>query len=394
MSQIAEVRTFIDERVIPVERDLQPPNSDPSRPFKDGPLMAELRAAARADGLWALMYSDADPSKPLKYADFAPVAMETGRSRLAPVIMNSTGPDSGNIDLLCEYGTPGQRERWLGPLLDGSMRSCFAMTEPGVASSDARNIETRIRVDGETLRLSGHKWWITQAAHNDCALALVIGRLEGDGFSNPNGGHAIVLVPMSTPGLRVVRRLSVYGYLDDHAELELDDVVVPRSNLLGRPGAGLMMAQQRLVGARLHHCMRMVGVAERSLEIAVERSRRRVAFGKRLDEHELVRDAVAESRVDIETCRALVLRAAALVDTEGLLAATRYVSMVKVAVPRATVGVIDRAVQICGGAGVSGDLPLAELYAHARTLRIADGPDDVHKMVIARQEYSTEKTRV
>jgi acyl-CoA dehydrogenase len=394
MTSIAErIRTFVDERVIPHESDLVRPCADPTEPYREAPLFDELREQARVDGLWILQHEDGGSGAARSHADFFPLAVETGRSRLVPLMMNSTGPDSGNMDLLRHHGTRAQQGEWLRPLVSGDIRSCFAMTEPAVASSDARNVNARIVQDGGSLRITGRKWWITQAAHPDCRIALVLGRLEAPG-EEYDGRHTIVLVPMDAPGVRVERRLSVFGYLDDHAELVLEDVVLPVGNVLGPRGGGLDVAQERLIGARLHHCMRMVGVAERALEVMVERSRSRTAFGSRLDGYDTVRDAVAESRIDIETMRSLVTRAAGQADAEGLTAASTLVSMVKVVVPRTTVQVIDRAIQVCGGGGVSDDLPLATLFAHARTLRIADGPDDVHKMVIARAELGRRPARV
>ncbi|EWT05321.1 acyl-CoA dehydrogenase [Intrasporangium chromatireducens Q5-1] len=394
MTSIAgKIRAFVDTRVIPHEHALVQPSADPAQPYRETELFEGLRAEARALGLWVLQHENGGAGPARSHADFFPLAVETGRSRLAPLLMNSTGPDSGNMDLLRSYGTPAQQGAWLGPLESGDIRSCFAMTEPAVASSDARNITAEIVQEGDSLRITGRKWWITQAAHPDCRIALVVGRLRAPGETY-DGRHTIVLMPLDTPGVRVERRLTVFGYLEDHAELVLDDVVVPIENILGPPGEGLTIAQERLIGARLHHCMRMVGVAERALEVMVERSRSRTAFGSRLDGYDTVRDAVAESRIDIETMRSLVARAAELADAEGLPAASTLVSMVKVLVPRTTVQVVDRAIQVCGGGGVSDDLPLATFFTHARTLRIADGPDDVHKMVIARAEMGRRPSRV
>lgn len=387
MSELAaRVRTFIDGLVIPNERDLVIGSADPHLPYRETPLFDALRERARDEGLWHLFHRPDGRDSGLTNSQYLPVAIETGRSRLAPLIMNSAGPDSGNIDLLDVHGTEEQKARWLQPLLDGRIRSCFAMTEPDVASSDARNISTRIEVVDGRLRISGRKWWITQAAHADCKVALVVGRLT-DGSGASGGSHVIVLVPMDQPGVRVERRLSVFGRYEDHALIAFDGVEVPIDNVLGDVGSGLEIAQERLVAARLHHCMRMVGLAERALQVMLSRSEERTAFGSRIDGHGVVRDAVAESRVDIEMMRGLVTEAARQVDSAGLRAAGGFVSIVKVGVPRSAVAVVERAIQVCGGAGFDDDLPLASLYAHARTLQVADGPDDVHKMVIARNEY-------
>ena len=348
-------------------------------------VMGELQAEARRRGLWNLCLSDTDYGKGLSNVEYAPLAEITGRSAPAPEAINCAGPDSVNMETLLLAGTTLQKEEWLRPLADGEIRSCFAMTEPAVASSDARNIATSIRPSGSGYVVSGRKWWISGAANEACRFAIVMGVSDPDAAASKR--HSMVIVPMDAPGVGVVRQLPVFGYLGGgHAELSFDDVVVPASNLIGQPGDGFAVAQLRLGPARIQHCMRLVGMAERALELLCERASRRTTFGELVVDRGVIRDWIAESRISIEQARLLVLHAAAAVDAVGSGAARDEIAMIKVAVPRMACEVIDRAIQVHGGGGVSEDFPLAAMYASARTLRIADGPDEVHKMVLSRSE--------
>lgn len=306
---------------------------------------------------------------------------------MAPEAMNCAAPDTGNMEILKEYGTPEQQEQWLTPLLAGEIRSAFAMTEPAVASSDATNISSSIAREGDSYVINGRKWWTSGAAHANCKVLIFMGVTNPD--AEPYRRQSMVLVPLDTPGVKVLRTLPVFGYEEGHGghcEIEFTDVRIPVTNLLGEEGGGFAIAQARLGPGRIHHCMRALGMAERAYDLMCKRALTRVAFGKRLAEQGVVRDQIAESRIEIEQTRLLVLKTAWLIDTLGKQAARVEISAIKVAAPRVALNVIDRAIQIHGAMGVSNDIPLAAMYAGARTLRIADGPDDVHKMVIARRE--------
>jgi acyl-CoA dehydrogenase len=345
------------------------------------PVLAELKEQARDRGLWNLFRA---PST----VDYAPLAEITGWSPLiAPEAVNCAAPDTGNMELLHLFGTEQQKREWLLPLLDASIRSCFSMTEPDVASSDANNVRLAIAADGDNLVLTGRKWWSTGAMRPDCRVALVMGVTDPDAARGRQ--HSIVMVPMDTPGLTVLRSTSVLGYDDrhegGHGELRFEGVRVPRTNLLGEPGAGFAMAQARLGPGRIHHCMRLIGMAERALDALCRRAGERSTFGTILAEHGVVQEQIAESRVRIEAARALVQKAAWLVDTNDKTARTT-IAAAKVLVPEAARYVVDRAIQVFGGAGLSQDTPLAALYAQTRYLQIADGPDEVHRRSLARAE--------
>ena len=319
--------------------------------------------------------------------EYAPLAEITGRSpSIAPEALNCSAPDTGNMEILAEFGTPEQQEGWLRPLLDGQIRSSFAMTEPDVASSDATNIRTRIERDGDQFIVNGRKWFISGAMSGRCKIAIVMGVTDPD--AEPHRRQSMVLIPMDTPGVSIRRGLAVFGYrtAGGEAEIELRDVRVPASNLLGEEGGGFAIAQARLGPGRIHHCMRAIGMAERALDLMCRRALDRSAFGKRLAEHEVIADWIARSRVEIEQARLLVLKTAWLMDTVGKEGARIEISAIKVAAPEVATKVIDRAIQVHGAAGLSEDFLLAELYAAARALRILDGPDEVHAMVIARRE--------
>jgi acyl-CoA dehydrogenase len=347
-------------------------------------VVEDLKVEARSRGLWNLFLPDVSG---LSNVDYAHLAEIMGRSvHLAPEATNCAAPDTGNMEVLHLFGTSAQQERWLQPLLDGEIRSAFAMTEPAVASSDATNISTEIRRDGDDYVINGRKWWISGSADPRCAVMIVMGKTNPD--ANPYQQQSMVLVPMDAPGVAVVRPLPVFGYQDQHGHCEItfEDVRVPVTNLVGEEGGGFAIAQARLGPGRIHHCMRAVGMAERALELMCRRAVSRVAFGKELARQGVVQQQIAESRMAIEQSRLMTLKTAWLIDTVGAKGARTEVAAIKVIAPRMACEVIDRAIQIHGGGGVSDDFPLAEMYAGARTLRLADGPDEVHVRSVARQE--------
>jgi acyl-CoA dehydrogenase len=387
-----QLQAFLDERVYPAEEEFerQAETSGWSRP----PIMEELKAEARSRGLWNLFLPAEHHERHgygagLTNLQYAPLAELTGRSPwLAPEAVNSAAPDTGNMELLSLFGTDQQRAEWLEPLLAGEIRSAFSMTEPAVASSDAANIETAIRRDGDSYVVQGRKWWSSGAMNPNCRIAIVMGVTDPD--ADRHRRQSMILVPLDTPGVTIERSTSVFGYKDGpeggHAVIHYDDVRVPATNLLGEPGSGFALAQARLGPGRIHHCMRLLGMAERALELMIDRSRKRVAFGKPVAEQSVVQHWIAQSRIRIEQARLLVLKTAWLIDTVGNQGARTEIAAIKVAVPAVTKYVTDRAIQAHGGMGVSQDTPLPGLYASARLLQIADGPDEVHEMVIARRE--------
>jgi acyl-CoA dehydrogenase len=384
---LERLQAFMTEHVLPAEPVYAEQRSELAAAGRvhDLPqIVEELKVEARSRGLWNLFLPEVSG---LSLLDYAPLAELSGWSpELAPEAMNCAAPDTGNMELLHLVGTDAQKRRWLDPLLAGEIRSGFAMTEPAVASSDARNIATSIRRDGDDYVVDGRKWWTTGAADPRCAVLVVMGRTDPD--AEPYRQQSMLLVPMDAPGVTVVRSLPVFGYQDQHGhgEIVLDGVRVPATNLLGAEGDGFAIAQQRLGPGRVHHCMRAIGMAERALRLMVERARERTAFGRPLAQHGVVAAQVAEARMAIEQARLLVLRTAWLIDTRGVQAAASEVAAIKVVVPRMACRVIDDAIQVHGGAGVSDDVPLAAMYAAARTLRIADGPDEVHVRSVARAE--------
>ena len=352
-------------------------------------VVEDLKAEARRRGLWNLFMPHATEwtPDPVSNVDYAHLAEIAGRSlHLAPEAMNCSAPDTGNMEVLTLFGTPEQQERWLVPLLQGEIRSAFAMTEPDVASSDATNIQLRIERDGDEYVLNGRKWWISGAASARCKVLIVMGKTNPDAPRHLQ--QSMVLVPMDTPGLTIVRDLPVFGYQDreGHCELVFDDVRVPASNLIGEEGSGFAIAQARLGPGRIHHCMRAIGVAERALELMCRRATSRTAFGKTLAEQGVIQTWIADARMEIDQARLLTMNAAWLMDTVGNKGARTEISAIKVVAPNVALRVIDHAIQVHGGAGVSDDTPLAAMYAGIRTLRLADGPDEVHRMVIARRE--------
>jgi len=353
------------------------------------PVLEELKAEARKRGLWNLFSSELGGLSTVEYASVAEIS---GWSPvIAPEVTNCGAPDTGNMETLMLFGTPEQKEQWLTPLLEGEIRSAFAMTEPDVASSDARNIQTSIVRDGDEYVVNGRKWWITGVADERCRIFIVMGKTDPEGAAHRQ--QSMVLVPRDTPGVEVVRHLPVFGYQDQHghSELRFTDVRVPAANLLAGEGDGFRIAQARLGPGRIHHCMRAIGMAERALALMVERAKARVAFGRPLAEQGTVREAIALSRIEIDQARLLVLKAADLIDRYGAKGARTEIAAIKVAAPRVCLDVLDRAIQLHGGAGVSDDTPLASFWAHARTLRIVDGPDAVHLRSVAREELERER---
>jgi acyl-CoA dehydrogenase len=382
-----ELEAFMDECVYPNEAIYHRQIVESGDPHHHAPILEELKVEARKRGLWNLFLPHATEwTDGLSNLDYAPLAEITGRSHLAPEALNCSAPDTGNMEILTMFGTDAQKERWLRPLLDGEIRSCFAMTEPAVASSDATNISLRIERDGDDYVLNGRKWWISGAARERCKVAIVMGKTDPD--APPHRQQSMILVPTDSPGLTNLRNLPVFGYQDNegHCELVFEDVRVPADNLLGEEGGGFAMAQARLGPGRIHHCMRAIGVAERALELMCRRVRERTAFGKQLAEQGVIQQWIADSRIEIEQVRLLVLKTAWLMDTVGNKGARIEISAIKVAAPNVALRVIDRAIQAHGGMGVSDDVPLASMYAHLRTLRLADGPDEVHRMSVARRE--------
>ncbi|MDL5352047.1 acyl-CoA dehydrogenase family protein [Microbacterium sp. zg-YB36] len=384
----ARARAFVDEHVLPAEAVLQAQLAATPDQWGFRPIVAELQARAREAGLWNL-FLPGEHGAGLTNLQYAPLAEITGWSpRLAPVAFNCAAPDTGNMEVLHDFGTPAQHERWLQPLLDARIRSAFCMTEPDVASSDATNIETRIRRDGDEYVVTGRKWWSTGAMNPDAAIFIVIGKTDPD--AERHRQQSMILVPRDAVGAQVVRALTVFGYEDrdhgGHAEVVFDDVRVPASNLLAGEGDGFAIAQARLGPGRIHHCMRALGTGERALALMTARANERVAFGRTLGEQGVIREWIAEARIELEALRLLVLKTAWLMDTVGNRNAMTEIQAIKIAVPRAVQRILDRAIQVFGGAGVSQDTPLAELFAGIRTLRIADGPDEVHLNSLGRAQ--------
>ncbi|MFI5530751.1 acyl-CoA dehydrogenase family protein [Kitasatospora sp. NPDC051853] len=380
---------FLDEAVYPAEPVLAAQLADPARPeWTIPPVIRELQAEARARGLWNL-FLPGEHGAGLTNLQYAPLAELTGRSiLLAPAALNCAAPDTGNMELLAQFGDEAQRKQWLEPLLNAEIRSAFAMTEPEVASSDATNITTSIERRGDEYVVNGRKWYITGAMNPDCKVFIVMGKT--DPAADPHRQQSMILVPRDTPGVTVRRGMTVFGYKDEdhggHAEILFEDVRVPAANLIGEEGAGFAIAQARLGPGRIHHCMRAIGIAERALELMCRRVTERVAFGKPLAAQGVVQEWIAESRVRIEQARLLVLKTAWLMDTVGNRGAHTEIQAIKIAVPAMTEWVLDKAVQAHGAAGVSQDTPLAQLWAGNRTLRLADGPDEVHRRSLARRE--------
>jgi len=378
---------FMDSHVYPNETRFDEQCAQLANPWDRPPILDELKAEARRRGLWNLFLPHPDFGAGLSNLEYAPLAEITGRSpAIAPEALNCAAPDTGNMEILAMFGTPAQQARWLTPLLDGTIRSAFSMSEPEVASSDATNIATRIERDGDDYIITGRKWWSSGAMSPRCRLAIVMGVTDPE--AEPYRRQSMILVPLDSPGVNIRRSTTVFGYTDaahgGHAEIQYDEVRVPAGNLLGEEGSGFAIAQARLGPGRVHHCMRLIGMAGRALDLMCRRVTSRVAFGRPLAEQGVVREWIAEAYIRLEQLRLLVFKTAWLMDTADNRVARREIAAIKVAAPAAALWVIDRAIQAHGGAGVSQDTPLATLWAHARTLQLADGPDEVHKRSIAR----------
>jgi acyl-CoA dehydrogenase len=385
----ARLNDFMDTHVRPAEAVYAQQMAESGDPHFHPPVLEELKAEAHARGLWNLFLPHATEwTEGLSNLDYAPLAEIMGTSPLGSEACNCSAPDTGNMEILTMFGTPEQQERWLQPLLAGEIRSAFAMTEPAVASSDATNIECSIVRDGDDYVINGHKWFISGAASDRCRVLIVMGKTDPDAPRHLQ--QSMVLVPMDTPGVEHIRAIEVFGYQDreGHSELTFTDVRVPVSNVLGTEGGGFAIAQARLGPGRIHHCMRAIGAAERALALMTERVTERVAFGKPLAEQGVIREWIADSRIEIEQARLLTLKAAWLMDTVGNKGARTEIAAIKVVAPNVALRVVDRAIQAFGAMGVSPDVPLAAMYAGLRTLRLADGPDEVHRLTVARRELA------
>jgi acyl-CoA dehydrogenase len=386
-----QLQAFVDEHIIPAEKVFEEQAAEMAsqgRGWERPPVLEDLKAEARKQGLWNLFLAHHPQGAGLTNLQYAPLAEITGRSFIAPEALNCAAPDTGNMEVLAEFGTPEQQKQWLQPLLDGEIRSAFCMTEPGVASSDATNISTSITRDGDVYVINGRKWWSSGAMDPRCRILIVMGKSDPE--ADRHRQQTQILVPRDTPGVNIKRGMHVFGYTDGthggHAEIEFTDVRVPASNVIAGEGEGFAIAQARLGPGRIHHCMRQIGAAERALELMCRRVTGRVAWGKPLAEQGVIQDWIAESRVRIEAARLLVLKTAWLMDTVGNKGAHTEIQSIKILVPQTTEWIIDKAIQAHGGGGVSQDFPLAMMWAHTRTLRFADGPDEVHKRSLARRE--------
>jgi acyl-CoA dehydrogenase len=379
---------FMEAYVYPNEKTFHEQVSKGDR-WQPTAIVEDLKKKARAERLWNLFLPESERGAGLTNLEYAPLCEIMGRSPIAPEVFNCSAPDTGNMEVLERYGTEEQKEKWLKPLLAGEIRSCFAMTEPQVASSDATNIESRIVRDGNDYVISGRKWWSSGAGDPRCKIFIFMGK--SDPSAPKHKQQSMILVPRDTPGVKIERMLPVFGYDDaphGHGEVSFEAVRVPATNMLLGEGRGFEIAQGRLGPGRIHHCMRTIGVAERALEAMIRRTKSRVAFGKAIAEHGTVRADIADSRIEIDQARLLILHAAYLMDTVGNQQARAAIAMIKVVAPNVALRVIDRSIQAHGGAGVSGDFFLASAWAHARTLRLADGPDEVHRETIAKVEIA------
>lgn len=382
-----DLLAFMDEHVYPAEAVYEEQMAESGDPHFQPPIVEELKTEARKRGLWNLFHPHPEWGPGLTNLEYAPLAEIMGRSaHLAPEATNCAAPDTGNMEVLTLFGTPEHKEQWLRPLLDGEIRSAFAMTEPAVASSDATNIQLRMDRDGDDYVLNGRKWWTSNALHKNCKVLIVMGKTDTSAATHRQ--QSMMVVPIDAPGVTVQRGLPVFGYQDreGHAEVLFENVRVPRTALLAGEGDGFMISQARLGPGRIHHCMRAIGMAERALDLMIDRAQSRVTFGEPVANRANIQDWIAESRIEIDMARLLTLKAAHLMDTVGNKAARTEIAAIKVAAPNVALKVVDRAIQVHGGGGVSDDFPLASMYAHLRTLRLADGPDEVHKRSIAQWE--------
>ena len=379
------VSDFMEGHIYPNQHTYRRQIEASGDPHHHAEIIDELKPIARAEGLWNLFLPDEEYGAGLTNLEYAPLAEIMGRVGWASEVFNCAAPDTGNMEILAQFGTPEQKQEWLMPLLNGEIRSAFAMTEPDVASSDATNIQLTITREGDEYVLNGRKWWISGAARARCKIFIVMGKTAPDS-PDKHRQQSMILVPRDTPGLTVVRNLPVMGYVDNesHCELLFENVRVPASNLLGEEGSGFAIAQARLGPGRIHHCMRAIGGAQYALELMCKRAASRVAFGKPLMEQGVIQEWIAQSELEIEQARLLTLKTAWMIDTLDKKAAQKEIAMIKIAAPQVFTNVVDRAIQVFGGAGLSDDFPLAIMWAHARTLHIADGPDEVHKRAVAR----------
>ncbi|MFF1688314.1 MULTISPECIES: acyl-CoA dehydrogenase family protein [unclassified Streptomyces] len=378
---------FMDERIYPAEPVYEAQMAESGDPHFHPPILEDLKADAKKRGLWNLFHPHPEWGPGLTNLEYAPLAEIMGRSaHLAPEATNCNAPDTGNMEVLTLFGTDEHKEKWLKPLLNGEIASAFAMTEPAVASSDATNIQLRMERDGDDYVLNGRKWWTSNALHKNCKVLIVMGKTEPEAATHRQ--QSMMVVPIDTPGVTVLRNLPVFGYKDreGHAEVVFENVRVPVTALLAGEGDGFMISQARLGPGRIHHCMRAVGMAERALDLMIDRAQARTTFGEPVANRANVQDWIAESRIEIDMVRLLTLKAAHLMDTVGNRHARTEIAAIKVAAPEVALKVVDRAIQVHGGGGVSDDFPLASMYAHLRTLRLADGPDEVHKRTIAMRE--------
>ena len=388
------LEAFMDEYVYPNEATFHDQLEASEDRWSTPPIMEELKERARSAGLWNLFLPESEHGAGLSNLEYAPLCEVMGRSLIAPEVFNCNAPDTGNMEVLARYGTPEQQERWLKPLLEGEIRSAFCMTEPDVASSDATNIQASIErtSGGDEYVINGRKWWSTGAGNRRCKISIFMGKTDPEAARHEQ--QSMILVPLDAPGVEIERTLSVFGYDEaphGHGEILFDNVRVPAGNILWGEGKGFAIAQGRLGPGRIHHCMRQIGVAERALELMCERVKSREAFGKPLSEQGVIMEWIADSRMEIEQARLLTLKAAHMMDTVGNKEARSEIAQIKVAAPNATLRVLDRAIQAFGGAGVSGDTPLAAFWAESRILRLADGPDEVHRAAVAKLELKKER---
>ncbi len=385
---LERLAAFMEEHIYPSEHTFADQLNAGATRWQIPPIMEDLKTKARAQGLWNLFLPDSDYGAGLTNLEYAPLCEMMGRSPIAPEVFNCSAPDTGNMEVLVRYGSEEQKRQWLVPLLDGRIRSAFAMTEPQVASSDATNIEASIVRDGDSYVINGRKWWISGIGDPRCRIMIFMGKSDPQ-HADPHRRQSMILVPRDAPGVTVIRMLTVFGYDEaphGHGEVLFENVRVPASNMLLGEGRGFEIAQGRLGPGRIHHCMRLIGMAERALEAMCRRATSRVAFGKPIAHHDVTIERIAESRIDIEQVRLLVLKAAYMMDTFGNKAARSEIAQIKVAAPNMTLRVLERAIQVHGGAGVSQDFWLAAAWAGARSLRFADGPDEVHRRQIGRLE--------
>ena len=376
---------FMEQYIYPNQQTYHDQIAASGNPHHHAEIIDDLKPKAQAEGLWNLFLPDDEYGAGLTNLEYAPLAEIMGRVGWASEVFNCAAPDTGNMEILAQFGTEAQKSQWLTPLLNGEIRSAFAMTEPDVASSDATNIQTSIRREGDEYVLKGRKWWISGAARERCAIFIVMGKTDPQ-HSDRHQQQSMILVPRDTPGLKIKRNLPVMGYVDNesHCELAFEGVRVPVGNLLGEEGSGFAIAQARLGPGRIHHCMRAIGSAQYALELMCQRATARTAFGKPLADQGVIQDWIAQSYLEIEQARLLTLKAAWMIDTLDKKAAQNEIAMIKIAVPEMLTNVVDRAIQVFGGAGLSDDFPLASMWAHGRTLHIVDGPDEVHKRSLAK----------